>query len=240
MDTKPYNDQEGKKAQVTKMFDRIAFRYDGLNRFLSLGLDQLWRKRALQNLIGRKADLLLDVATGTGDVAIAAVQKYGVQKVTGLDIAKEMLSIGRQKIAKKQLSDQIEMIHGDAENLPFEDNTYDGITVAFGVRNFESLEKGLAEMWRVLKPGGIAIILEFSRPQIFPFKQVFNLYFKYILPRIGRLTSKDPRAYRYLYESVQTFPEGDDFLGQLSNTGFNQVQCTRLTFGVCSIYTGIK
>ena len=240
MNTKPYNEESGKKQQVNQMFDRIAFRYDFLNRLLSVGLDQVWRKNTLNKLQNAPVGLLLDVATGTGDLAIAAYQKGYAKEVTGIDISQKMLDKAHEKSGKKQLKDHLNFLHGDAENLPFSDNTFDAITVAFGVRNFENLEKGIGEMWRVLKPGGQLLVLEFSKPGGFPFKQLFNLYFKYLLPLIGRWTAKDPKAYRYLYESVQTFPEGDAFLDFLLRTGFNQNQCVRLTFGVCSIYSGLK
>ena len=238
---KPYQeDESGKKAQVSKMFDRIAPYYDFLNHFLSLGIDIRWRNKAIDHLKPSQPKHILDVATGTGDLAITIANRLNPSKVMGLDISKEMLEVGRKKIKKKGLDELIELQHGDSENMPFEDNTFDAITVAFGVRNFENLERGLNEMYRVLNKGGQMVVLEFSRPTLFPFKQIFNAYFKYLLPTIGKWTSKDPKAYRYLYESVQAFPDGDNFLKILRNTGFKNNKCTTLTLGICSIYIGQK
>lgn len=222
------------------MFNKIAPYYDLLNRLLSLGIDTIWRKKAIAMLENRNPEKVLDVATGTADVALEAVRQLQVKHVTGIDISAEMLEIGREKIKKRQLDNIIELQEGDSENLPFENNTFDAITVAFGVRNFEHLEKGIEEMRRVLKKDGQMIVLEFSRPTIFPFKQLFNGYFKYILPVIGKVTSKDPKAYQYLYESVQSFPEGPQFLNILEKTGFKSNQCKRLSLGICSIYSSIK
>lgn len=236
----PYNDAEAKKAQVERMFDNIAPKYDLLNRVLSLGIDVQWRKKALNYLRDLAPQSLLDVATGTADVAIMAARRLGPKQIIGIDIANQMLDIGRDKIGKAGLQDTISLETGDSENLRFADNSFDAVTVAFGVRNFENLEKGLAEMLRVLRPGGRVVILEFSKPGIFPIKQLYNSYFKYVLPLIGRLTSRDMRAYTYLFESVQAFPEGKDFLNILSKTGYQNPQCERLTLGICSIYTAIK
>lgn len=238
---KPIQDQEaGKKEQVSNMFDKIAPYYDFLNRFLSLRIDTIWRKQAINRLKASNPQEILDVATGTADMAIEMTKRLSPKKIVGLDISKEMLKVGDKKIAKKGLTDIISLQHGDSENLPFEDNSFDAITVAFGVRNFENLEKGLSEMRRVLRPGGKAIILEFSKPTMFPFKQAFNGYFKYILPQIGRITSKDPHAYRYLYESVQAFPDGQAFIEVLEKTGYKNNQCKRLSLGICSIYQAEK
>lgn len=240
-EVKPYHSEEGsKKSQVSRMFNRIAPYYDFLNRLLSLGIDTIWRKKAIQRLQGDQPKVILDVATGTADVAIETAKKLHPEKIIGLDISSEMLDIGRQKIKKKGLDTIITLEEGDSEALPYPDQTFDAITVAFGVRNFENLEKGLKEMQRVLKDDGQIVILEFSRPRIFPIKQIFNGYFKYILPLIGRLTSKDPKAYSYLYESVQAFPDGDDFVNILLKTGFKSNQCTPLTLGICSLYSGRK
>jgi demethylmenaquinone methyltransferase / 2-methoxy-6-polyprenyl-1,4-benzoquinol methylase len=237
---KPYNEAGAKKSQVSTMFNRIAPYYDFLNRLLSLGIDHSWRRKAIRELAKSKPQYILDVATGTADVAIAMARTLHPAQIIGIDIAPEMLQIGRQKIEKQGLNSQIELQEGDSEALPFPTDSFDAVTAAFGVRNFENLEKGLQEMYRVLKPAGKMVILEFSQPKIFPFKQIFNAYFKYLLPIIGRLTSKDPRAYQYLYESVQAFPEGQDFIGILEKTGFKSNQCTPLTLGVCSIYVSYK
>ena len=237
---KPYNPSESKKRQVSQMFNRIAPYYDFLNRFLSLGIDTIWRKKAIQLLKSDHPKVVLDVATGTADVAIEAAKSLQPEKIIGIDISNEMLEIGRSKISKRGMDTIISLEEGDSENLPFQDNTFDAITVAFGVRNFENLEKGLQEMFRVMKPGGKVIILEFSQPKAFPFKQLYNFYFRNILPLIGKITSKDPKAYRYLYESVQAFPDGERFTSILEKIGFKSNQCIPLTLGVCSIYTGIK
>lgn len=237
---KPYNQQEGKKGQVSRMFDNIAPYYDFLNRFLSLGIDTLWRKKAISYLKAHDPKVVLDVATGTADLAIEISKQLNVNKIVGLDIANEMLEIGRKKIKKKKLDHLIELQLGDSENLPFSDNTFDGATVAFGVRNFENLELGLQEMRRVLKENGQLVVLEFSKPTIFPFKQLFNFYFKNILPLIGRFTSKDPKAYSYLYESVQAFPDGQAFLEVLEKLGFRETSFRPLSLGICSIYIAKK
>ncbi len=238
---KPYSkDGEGKKTQVSKMFDSIAPYYDFLNHFLSLGIDISWRKKAIDELKGVEHKQILDVATGTADLPIMMMKRIQPEKIIGLDISKEMLQVGHKKIGKNGMEKAIELMHGDSENLPFEDNSFDAVTVAFGVRNFENLEKGLGEMKRVLKPGGKMVILEFSKPTMFPFKQGFNFYFKYILPVIGRITSKDPKAYDYLYRSVQVFPDGEKLVNILQKTGFNNNKCKALTLGICSIYTSQK
>lgn len=236
----PYNAGESKKAQVQRMFDKIAPRYDLLNRVLSLGIDVWWRKRALSYLKAKNPKQLLDVATGTADVALMAAEILKPDHITGIDIANQMLDIGRQKIAGRKMESLIVLETGDSENLRFADASFDAVTVAFGVRNFENLERGLLEMYRVLRPGGQIVILEFSRPRLFPIKQVYNAYFKYVLPLIGRLTSRDIRAYTYLFESVQAFPEGDTFLTILSKTGYQNPRCERLTLGICSIYFAEK
>lgn len=230
----------GKKEQVSNMFDKIAPYYDFLNRFLSLRIDTIWRKQAIDRLKSANPQVILDVATGTADMAIEMTKRLSPKAIMGLDISKEMLKVGEQKITKKGLKNIITLMHGDSENLPFPDNSFDAITVAYGVRNFENLEKGLREMNRVLKPGGTVIILEFSKPTAFPFKQAFNGYFKYILPQIGRITSKDPHAYKYLYESVQAFPDGQAFIEVLEKTGYKNNQCKRLSLGICSIYQAEK
>lgn len=237
---KPYQADGSKKEQVSKMFDNIAPSYDLLNRLLSLGIDRSWRKKAIRLLDPAKAKTVLDVATGTADVAIEIARQLKPEKIIGVDIAQQMLEIGREKVSKRGLAEVIELQLGDSENLPFESNTFDAITVAFGVRNFEDLGKGLSEMQRVLKPGGKLVVLEFSRPRIFPFKQLFNLYFRYLLPLIGRLTSKDPKAYSYLYESVQAFPDRENFVTELGKAGFTEASYRPLTLGICSIYSASK
>lgn len=236
----PYGSGQGKKAEVERMFDKIAPKYDLLNRVLSLGIDVSWRKKALGYLKSAQPQEILDVATGTADVAILAAKMLNPSKIVGIDIANQMLDLGQEKIRNQKLEKIISLESGDGENLRFSENSFDAVTVAFGVRNFENLEKGLGEMLRVLRPGGRAVILEFSRPHIFPFKQIYNSYFKYVLPFVGRLTSRDIRAYTYLFESVQAFPEGDDFLNILSKIGYKDPSCERLTLGICSIYSATK
>ena len=231
MMVKPYNAEGSKKTQVSEMFDNIAKRYDFLNHFLSLGIDKWWRKKMIDELVVGKPRVILDVATGTADVAIAITKRMEVEKITGVDISPEMLAYGRKKIGALGLEGVIELEDGDSENLPYKDNNFDAITVAYGVRNFEHLELGLAEMYRVLKPSGKLVVLEFSKPTVFPFKQLFNFYFQRILPVIGRITSQDSKAYSYLYESVQAFPNGGAFVAVLDKTGFQSTQCKSLSFG---------
>jgi demethylmenaquinone methyltransferase/2-methoxy-6-polyprenyl-1,4-benzoquinol methylase len=236
----PYKDNtQGKKEQVAEMFNNISKKYDFLNHFLSLGIDIIWRKKAIKLLKEDKPKQILDIATGTGDFAIEAL-KLNPEKIVGVDISEGMLAVGRQKMVRLGHDQIIDMQMGDSERLLFDDNKFDAVIVAFGVRNFENLEKGLKDMHRVLKPGGKVVVLEFSRPRVFPMKQLYNFYFKAILPLIGKVVSKDNAAYTYLPESVQQFPDGDDFLDILTKTGFKQTQCTSLTFGISSIYTGIK
>lgn len=236
----PYKDEKsGKKEQVAKMFNNISHRYDFLNHFLSLGIDKLWRKQAINLLKAQSPKFILDVATGTGDFALQAMV-LNPEKIIGVDISEGMLDMGRKKIIKKELTAAIELKYGDSENLPFEENKFDAVTVAFGVRNFENLEQGLKEIYRVLKPGGKLVVLEFSKPKRFPFKQVYSVYFNFILPKIGKVVSSDNAAYDYLPESVKAFPDGKDFLGILSIVGFKNNQCKALTFGISSIYSGVK
>jgi len=236
----PYGSNAGKKAEVEQMFDRIAPRYDLLNRLLSLGIDVSWRKRAISYLKPAQPAEILDVATGTADVAILMAKILNPKKVVGIDIANQMLELGRGKIETQGLSEIISLETGDSERLRFADGSFDAVSVAFGVRNFENLEKGLSEMYRVLRPNGRIVVLEFSKPHVFPIKQFYNAYFKYVLPLIGRLTSRDLRAYTYLFESVQVFPEGNQFTEILTKTGFQHSLCERLTLGICSIYTATK
>ena len=236
----PYKDQTDTKTdQVARMFDNISKRYDLLNHLLSLGIDIYWRKQAIKLLKPQQPKLILDIATGTADFAIEAL-KLNPDKVIGVDISEGMLDMGRKKLKRRHLDDRIELQLGDSERLLFEDNKFDAIIVAFGVRNFEHLEQGLADMYRVLKPGGTTVILEFSKPTKFPLKQLYNFYFKNILPLIGKIISKDQSAYTYLPESVQAFPDGEAFLDVLRKVGYNQTQCKTLTFGISSIYVGQK
>lgn len=221
------------------MFDNISPKYDFLNHFLSLGIDIRWRKKAVKLLEENQPRLILDVATGTGDFALEAMA-LGPDKIIGVDISEGMLDVGRKKMREKGLSDRIVLQSGDSEDLQFPEGTFDAVIVSFGVRNFENLKKGLAGMYRVLKPGGKVVILEFSKPKSFPFKQLYNFYFKYILPGIGRLVSRDQSAYTYLPESVQQFPDGKAFTEILDELGFSQTTCKPLTLGISSIYTGIK
>jgi len=239
-EVRPYENREGsKKEQVAQMFDNIAHSYDRLNHILSLGIDKGWRKRLLKMARTSKTDHILDVATGTADLAIA-LSKLKPKKIIGVDISNGMLDIGRQKIRRKSLDECIELNYGDSENLPFEDNTFDLVTVAFGVRNFEDLEKGLTEMLRVLKPGGQILVLEFSQPETFPFAQIYTFYFKYVLPGVGRLLSKDSSAYTYLPASVEAFPYGTAFTKVMEDCGYSDTSIRKLTLGVASIYRGVK
>lgn len=221
------------------MFDNISHRYDFLNHFLSLGIDRGWRKKAIKLIAPAQPKILLDVATGTGDFAIQALS-LKPEKIIGVDISAGMLDVGRKKMDKRGITHIIEMIQADSENLPFEQNKFDAVTVAFGVRNFENLEKGLKEILRVMKPGALLAVLEFSRPKRFPFKQGYNFYFKTILPKIGSWISRDKAAYSYLPESVEAFPDGDDFLAILKKAGYKNVSCKPLTFGISSIYIAQK
>ncbi len=238
----PYTKDTSKKEQVAEMFDNIAHSYDFLNHFFSLGIDKIWRKKALQILKKENPTSILDVATGTGDFALQGI-KNGVPatgKITGLDISNGMLEIGRKKISKRDLGDRIEMVQGDSENLPFEDNTFDATMVAFGVRNFQNLSAGLKDMNRVIKPGATCVVLEFSKPKKFPIKQIFGFYFKRIMPALGKLVSKDSRAYTYLPESVDAFPEGSAFIEIMHECGYQNCQQKMLFGGVASIYWGKK
>lgn len=229
-----------KKEQIASMFNDIAFRYDFLNHFMSLGIDRIWRKKALKQLQSLQPQNILDVATGTGDLAIMAEKLLHPTRITGIDISEGMLDVGRQKIARLGLESKITLQAGDSETISFPDLTFDAITVAFGVRNFENLEKGLSEMRRVLKPGGKLVILEFSNPTAFPIKQLYNLYFRFITPLLGKWISKSQAAYSYLPDSVKAFPQGQVMCNILTNTGFQAVTCKTLTFGICSIYCATR
>ena len=236
----PYKDSElGKKEQVAQMFDTISGNYDGLNRVISFGIDIKWRKKVLQLVSNKNPKNVLDIATGTGDLAIL-MSKTSADKIIGLDISAGMLEVGKNKIIAKKLSDKIDMILADSENMPFDDNTFDAITVAFGVRNFENLEKGLTEILRVLKPNGIFVILETSVPEKTPYKQGYTFYSKNILPLIGKLFSKDNSAYQYLSESASVFPYGEALNNILRKIGFIEVKSMPQTFGVATIYSASK
>lgn len=228
-----------KKQQVAEMFDEIAPRYDVLNRFLSAGIDVSWRRKALGYLKDLQPQLILDVATGTADVAIMAAEQLHPQKIIGIDISEKMLEGGRKKVELKELNTIIELQSGDSETINFPDATFDAVTVAFGVRNFENLEKGLSEIYRVLKPGGRLVVLEFSKPLIPGFRQICNWYIGFITPKIAGTVS-NKKAYQYLNRSINAFPEGKNFVAVLTKTGFKQTQCKPLTLGICSIYTGDK
>ena len=238
-EVKPYNKNASKKEEVKEMFNNISHKYDFLNHFLSLGIDKIWRKKSIQLLKSSNPKIILDIATGTGDFAIAAL-KLNPDKVIGIDISTGMLEKGREKLKKKKLNEKIELREADSENLPFEDNYFDAITVGFGVRNFENLEKGLAEMLRVLRPEKTAIILEFSKPKKFPVKQSFSFYSKVIIPTFGKLFSKDKRAYTYLPESVKEFPEGKEFVAILEKVGYKNVKTKLVSGGIATIYYGNK
>lgn len=222
------------------MFDHIAPKYDFLNQVLSFGIHKAWRRKTIKQLRELKPRVMLDVATGTGDLAIEAVKQLSPEKVIGVDISEGMMKLGREKVKEKKLGHIISFESGDSENLPFAENTFDAITVGFGVRNFAHLDKGIDGMYRVLKPGGKLVVLEFSKPHKFPMKQMTNFYYRFILPLIGRMFSKDKRAYTYLPESIAAFPEGDGFLNVMKKSGFSEVKWHPLTFGVASIYVGRK
>ncbi len=236
----PYKQStQSKKGQVEEMFDNISPKYDALNHILSVNIDKIWRKRTIKKLRSHSPKIILDIATGTGDFAVAA-SKIDDVKITGIDISEGMLNVARKKIAKKNLSEQIDFLKADSEDLPFNSETYDAAIVGFGVRNFENLNKGLSEILRVIKPGGVFYILEFSKPVSTPFKQIYMFYFMHILPFIGGLVSKDNRAYSYLPESVNEFPDGERFLSILANVGFEGNKCFKQTFGIASIYEAYK
>ncbi|KIO46631.1 MULTISPECIES: bifunctional demethylmenaquinone methyltransferase/2-methoxy-6-polyprenyl-1,4-benzoquinol methylase UbiE [Sanguibacteroides] len=228
-----------KKERVQEMFNGIAPKYDLLNHLLSMGIDKRWRKKAMKVVGAGCKDIVLDVACGTGDFSMEAL-KHGVKKVIGADISENMLTVAREKAKERKLTEQLDFRYGDSENLEFPDNTFDAVTVAFGVRNFEHLEKGLTEMYRVLKPGGKVVILEFSTPERFPMKQLYRFYFKRVLPWIGGIVSGNRKAYEYLPTSVFAFPQGEAFLKIMRSCGYRQVTQCRLTFGIASLYVGEK
>ncbi len=236
---KPYNSDRSKKEEVAEMFNNISGRYDFLNHFLSLGIDHLWRARAVKELREINPKRILDIATGTGDFAIANL-KLKPEEVVGIDISSGMLEVGKEKMKKKKVDHIVTMQLGDSEDLPFDDNYFDGLTVGFGVRNFENLEKGLTEMLRVIRPGGKAIILEFSKPKMFPIKQAFGFYSKYFIPFFGKRISKDEKAYAYLPESVAAFPEGKDFEDVLEKLKYKNIKSIPVSGGIATIYIGTK
>ncbi len=238
---KPYKDHEGsKKEQVEEMFDNISTNYDGLNRVISMGIDQKWRKKVIDMITAKRPNSYLDIATGTGDLALQFAARLPKTKIVGLDLSEGMLSMARKKVVNTPLEKQIEFIKGDSEALPFDDNSFEAITVSFGIRNFQNLEKGLSEILRVLSPGGIFVILETSVPTKFPFKQGYGVYSKAILPLIGKLFSKDKVAYRYLSESASVFPFGERLNNILQKIGFIEVQHKPQTLGVATIYSATK
>ena len=230
---------ETKKKQVARMFNNIAHRYDFLNHFLSLGIDRRWRKVAIAQLKDEQPKIILDIATGTADLAIEAM-RLNPTKIYGVDISVDMLELGKKKIKDRKLAEIIELLEGDSENLIFDDNKFDAVTVAFGVRNFENLQNGLKEIYRVLKPGGKLVVLEFSHPRQPVMRALYNFYNSRITPFFGKLISKDASAYSYLNESIQAFPSGNDFLKELKNAGFSETTAKTMTFGVVSIYCGKK
>jgi demethylmenaquinone methyltransferase / 2-methoxy-6-polyprenyl-1,4-benzoquinol methylase len=240
MEDQPANLNESKRAAVESMFDSIAWRYDFLNHFLSFNFDRLWRRRAIK-IISKfyKTPNILDVATGTGDLAIAAM-KLNPSKISGIDISHKMLEIGREKVKRKGFTGKIDLIYGDSEKIPFDDNIFDVAMVAFGVRNFSDPRKGLSEMKRVIRDGGMIMVLEFSKPSGFPFKPLYNFYFRNILPLFGRFFSRDKAAYTYLPDSVMKFPDNEEFLKLLVQAGCSDTHQIKLTGGVASIYTGTK
>ncbi|HZI69265.1 MAG TPA: bifunctional demethylmenaquinone methyltransferase/2-methoxy-6-polyprenyl-1,4-benzoquinol methylase UbiE [Hanamia sp.] len=237
----PFKDsKESKKKQVEDMFDKIAFRYDFLNRFLSAGIDVGWRKKAIKLLLPSKPKNILDVATGTGDFALTCYKILKPEKITGIDISEGMLKIGRKKIEEAGLNQKIELLNGDSEAILFDDNTFDAVTVAFGVRNFENLEKGLSEIRRVLKPGGRLIVLECTKPSTPVIRQLYNFYMKTITPKIGEIIAKNNEAYQYLNDSVLQFPEKESFIHILNQSNYRNAFYKTLTLGICSIYCAEK
>lgn len=237
----PYKDSSlNKKRQVEQMFDNISGNYDGLNRVISFGSDIRWRKKVIQKVCATHPQEVLDIATGTGDLAIKFAEKLTNSTITGLDLSEGMLQVARKKIIGTALEKNLNFVKGDSEELPFEENSFDAITVSFGIRNFENLEKGLSEIYRVLRSGGIFVILETSVPTKFPFKQGYNLHTKYFLPWIGKLFSKDKSAYKYLSESASVFPYGERLNNILKKIGFIEVRHAPQTMGVATIYSARK
>jgi len=234
------NSNTAKKAQVAAMFDSIAGKYDFMNHFLSAGIDKNWRKKAIKELKKNQPKLILDVATGTGDLAITASQILNADKITGIDISEGMLELGRKKISSLRLDDRIELVRGDSETINYKDSSFDAVMVAFGVRNFENLEKGVAEMLRVLKPGGKISILECTIPRNLLLKGFYNFYMFTIVPAFGKLFARNKTAYKYLNNSVQAFPDRENFLAIMNKAGFKKTYYKSLSFGICCIYCGSK
>ena len=237
---KPYHAEGKKSEQVEQMFDHIAPAYDLLNHTLSMGIDRGWRRKAIRWLSPFRPKRIMDVATGTGDFAILACQMLQPEQLIGTDISEGMMNVGREKVKKEGLSDVIQFAREDCTCLSFTNNSFDAITVAFGIRNFEDLDKGLSEMYRVLTPGGHLVILELTTPDRFPMKQLFKIYSKMVIPVLGKLFSKDNRAYQYLPQTIQAFPQGEIMKGVITRAGFRQVTFQRLTFGICTLYTATK
>lgn len=239
-DIKPFNTPTAKKQQVSEMFDKIAGRYDFMNRFLSIGIDKSWRRKAIRLFKKDNPQHILDVATGTGDMAITAYKILHPHKITGIDISEKMLQIGRQKVAKEQLANHIELLPGDGETINFAADTFDAVMVAFGVRNFENLQQGLQEIRRVMKPGAQLVVLEFSKPTLPVIKQIYQLYMGVIAPQMAAWFQQNKKAYQYLNESAKAFPDREAFVDILIKTGFSNTTFKPLTFGICCIYTARK
>lgn len=237
---KPFSDQGSKKEQVRSMFDRIAPRYDFMNRFLSAGIDVSWRKKAIKRFQNDKPQTILDVATGTADMAIMAAKILHPQKIVGIDLSEKMLEIGRKKIEKEELGTKIELYSGDGETINFADNSFDGVMVAFGVRNFENLEKGLQEILRVLKPGAQLVVVEFSKPRLPGVKTLYNLYMSVVAPQMAQWFNQNKKAYQYLNESAKAFPDRQLFIDILNKTGYSGTSYQPLSLGICCIYSGRK
>ena len=237
---KPFSDESPKKAQVSEMFDRIAPRYDFMNRFLSIGIDKTWRKKAIKYFKKDKPNVILDVATGTGDMAIMANRLLETEKIIGIDISEKMLEMGRGKIARAGLDAKIELVSGDGETIKFPNNTFDGVMVAFGVRNFENLEQGLREILRVMKPGAQLVVLEFSKPRIPGIKSLYNFYMGVLAPQMARWFNQNKQAYQYLNESAKAFPDRQLFVDILNQTGYSNTYYQSLSLGICCIYSARK
>lgn len=239
-DIKPFSQKGSKKEQVSQMFDDIASRYDFMNRFLSAGIDVSWRKKAIKRFKEDHPGILLDVATGTGDMAILAARMLKPERIAGIDISEKMLEVGRKKIEKEGLGTKIELMGGDGETINFPDNSFDGVMVAFGVRNFENLEKGLKEILRVLKPGAKLVVLEFSKPVIPGVKTLYNLYMDVVAPQMAKWFKQNQQAYRYLNNSAKAFPDRQKFDDILKQTGYSETKWKPLSLGICCIYSGRK